>query len=389
VGVEGGELMPFSRPALADLRGQAQSDLAAKLPGADPLLRFANLRIFADMTAEMLNGGYGYLDWIWKQATPFTATAEALEGWAALKGVTRKPASVATGTASAAGGGAGATIPAGTVFARGDGAQYATTAEVAVAGDGTVTVQLAAVSPEWEGSAGTLETGTALAIGQAIAGVPNAWTATAGAPGVDVESDDALRTRMLGVYAAPPQGGARSDYEEWALQVAGVSRAWCVPNGQGAGTAVVYFMMDEAESAHGGFPQGTNGVASGEARDTVATGDQLTVANHIYPLQPVTALVYAYAPDQNVVAFTLSLPGASADLKTRIGAAIDQVFLEDGAPGGVVDLSAIESAIAVLPGAAGFVITAESCTHGVITPAGGNIVSDAGHLPVRGVLTWT
>ena len=48
-----------------------------------------------------------------------------------------------------------------------------------------------------------------------------------------------------------------------------------------------------ARPCHGGFPQGTNGVAALETRDTAATGDQLAVANYLYPLRPVTPIVYA------------------------------------------------------------------------------------------------
>ncbi len=91
----------------------------------------------------------------------------------------------------------------------------------------------------------------------------------------------------------------------WALSVPGVTRAWCAPQGMGAGTVAVYFMMDTAEATFGGFPQGTNGVAAPETRDTAATGDQLAVANAIYPLRPVTALVYALAPAAQPLAFAL------------------------------------------------------------------------------------
>lgn len=377
--------MPFARPALADLRAQAQSDLAAKLPGSDPLLRFAILRVLADMQAEGVSANFGYLDWIAKQSTPFTATGEALEAWAAFKGVIRKPAAPATGQASAVGGTVGRVLDAGTPFSRGDGAAFVTTEAATVAGDGTITVSIAAVTP---GAAGTLVTGSALVIGQAVAGVPSSWAATAGTPGVDVELDEALRTRMLQAYADPPQGGAASDYVRWALEVPGVTRAWPAGSAQGPGTVVVYFMMDVAEAAFGGFPQGTNGVATGETRDAPATGDQLTVANFILPLQPVTALVYGYAPGQNVVTFTISLPGASDAVKTAVSAAIDAAFLAFGAPGGTVEKSDIEGLIEVLAGTRGYVITAEACTHGSVTPTDGNIVSAAGYLPVRGALTW-
>ena len=61
------------------------------------------------------------------------------------------------------------------------------------------------------------------------------------------------------------------------------TRAWCLPNGMGTGTVALYTMLDNANAQWGGFPQGSNGVATLELRDAAAQGDQLTVANAIYP----------------------------------------------------------------------------------------------------------
>jgi uncharacterized phage protein gp47/JayE len=132
------------------------------------------------------------------------------------------------------------------------------------------------------------------------------------------------------------------------------------------------------------------GVASAEARDVAAAGDPLLVADHIFPLQPVTALVYVLIPLQNTVTFTIDLAGASAELKAQVEAALDAAFVAFGEPGGKVNNSDLEAVIRAIPGTAGFVITAEGCTNGEVSPgAAGNITSDAGYLPVRGVITWT
>lgn len=387
--------MPFARPTLDELRAQTAADIAAAIPGADPLLPVSNLGIVGDVEAELANGAYGYLDYIARQSVPFTAVDEAFEAWAALKGVTRKPAAAATGQATFPGA-PGNVLPSGTAVTRGDGQAYVTTADATVGGGGTVTAPIVAVL---EGSAGTLVTASSLVLGVAVPGVGGTGTATAGFPGVDVEAFEAFRTRTLEIYAAPPQGGANADYVEWAEKVPGVSRAWCVPHGKGPGTVVVYFMMDLAEAAHGGFPQGTGGCATSETRDAVAVGDPLLVANYIYPVQPVTALVYALAPLQNTVSFTISLPGASAALKAAVDVAIAAIFLVDGSPGGailpdgttggVLQLSRVEGAISAIPGAKGFVITLVTCDHGVVTPgATGNVASSAGYLPVPAAAIW-
>lgn len=378
--------MPFPRPTLTALRTRVASYISSALPGADALLRYSNLGITGEVIAAESNGHYGYLDWIAKQAVPFTATGEYLEAWASLKGVTRKPATSASGLIRLAGTD-GTVLPSGTPVTRSDGNEYVTAGDATVAG-GFVTATLSTTTT---GAITNAPTGAVLTLGTAVAGITS--TGAASGPltgGSDVESDDDLRTRMLAVYASPPQGGDADDYVEWALEAPGVTRAWTVRNGMGIGTVVVFFMMDEAEAVHGGFPQGANGVAADEVRDTPAGGDQLIVANYIYPVQPVTALVYAVAPQPNTLAFTIAgIPSASGSVKAAISVAIAGALAGTASPGGVTELSAIEGGIAAVPGSAGFVITIITASAGTVSPGtSGNITSDAGHLPTLGAVTY-
>jgi len=373
----------FARPTLTELRQLVAEDLAASLPGSDPLLRFSNLRIIGVMLAGMANQQYGYLDWIARESVPFTATDEFLYAWGALKDVFLKAATkagdVTTGGAGSVqftGSTPGTQIPAFSLLVRPtDGVQYKTTAVGTVDGGGNVTVPAECIT---EGAAGNCDVGTAITLGQSIPGVQsNGLVTVALTGGADLETQDEFRTRMLEVYRAPPQGGSHADYVKWATEVAGVTRAWCIPNGMGPGTVIVYFMEDDARSAFNGFPQGTNGVATGEDRDLPATGDQLVVANYIFSRQPVTALVYACAPIASPTAFTIS-GIADVDVRAAIAQAIDDVFLQNGSPGGTVNLLDIEAGIAAIPGSDGAVVT---------VPAA-NIVAAAGHLSTRGVITW-
>ncbi|HBD37520.1 MAG TPA: phage baseplate protein, partial [Cupriavidus sp.] len=323
---------------------------------------------------------YGYLDWIAKQAVPWTATDEYLEAWGALKNVYRKPATAATGSITFPG--SSGTIPAGTTIVRGDGVTYTANASATVSGT-SVTV---AVTATVAGSSGNCASGTAMTLGTAITGIQSGGAAVAAfTGGADVENNTAFGARVIAAFQVSPQGGAKGDYQTWTLAIPGVTRAWVAPNGFGTGTVVVYFMMDNSESAYSGFPQGTNGVSQydqgpgGVPRGVVATGDQLTVANALISLQPVTALVYACAPIANAINFTISgLSSSSTTTRNAIAAAISGVFLANGAPGGTINLSAIESAIAAIPGTAGFVITSPT----------GNIANAAGNLPVLGTVTY-
>jgi uncharacterized phage protein gp47/JayE len=356
-----------------------QDITASDLPGADGMLRRSVLRVLAWVQAGLAHLHYGYLDWISRMAVPFTATAEFLEGWAALKGVLRKPASPTGGTLTFAAAD-GSVIPDATPVLRSDGTQYVTVGSVTASGGSAVVTVEAMV----DGSAGNFDGGSLFTLGVSIAGVTLQSSASAQTTaGTDVELDDSLRTRMLRVYAAPPQGGDRNDYIEWATAVPDVTRAWVNANGMGPGTVVVYTMLDAAEAAHGGFPQGANGVAAAETRDVAATGDQLAVANAIFPVQPVTALVYSSAPIASPVAFTITDLGANntAAMQTAIGAALADMFVRLGNVGGTVDpmsgaaWPAIEpsdwyAALDAIPGLVNFNVTVPAVA---ITPSAGNL----------------
>ncbi len=371
--------MPFPRPSLSDLRTQAATDINAALPGVDALLRYSNLGILGEVLAALANGHYGYIDWIALNSVPFTATGEFLEGWAALKGVFRKPAVSASGSATFPAS-IGAVIPAGTVVNRSDGVSYFSTA-AAVGAGGSVIVPIAAIDGG-AGSNAAADTAVTLSIG--ISGVTASGKISVPLTGgTDIELDADLRSRMLSAYATPPQGGTITDYPAYALAVPGVTRAWVVPSAMGPGTLVVMFMMDVAQAANGGFPQGTNGCSTYETRDTAATGDPLLVANAIFPKQSVTALVYAVAPIKNLITVTISgLTGASADTKAAIADAIRGALLINAVPGGLTNVAPIESAINAVPGTAGFVLTNIAASAGTVTNGGiGNIMSNVGTLP--------
>lgn len=361
--------MPFSRPTLSDLRAQVAQDVTTAVGAGTDLLRRAVLRVVGDAQAGLAHLHYGYLDWIARQSVPFTAEDEALEGWGALKGVTRKAATQASGTATFAGT-PGAIIPAGHPVSRYDGAAYTTGDAAAVGLGGTVTVTLTAAEA---GAVGNAEAGAAMVLGIAVAGVQSSGIAGALTGGTDAETDNDLRTRMLAAYATTPMGGAQADYVAWALEVPGVTRAWCLPNGVGVGTVIVYVMLDDAHP--GGFPVGTDGVAAAETRGTAATGDQLAVANHLWPLAPVTALVTVVAPVAQPVAFTIA--GVPVGMRSAVSTALADQLRQDGSPGGTVRISALWAAVRSL-GLTSFDINIPS----------DDITATAGHLPTLGVVTW-
>lgn len=370
--------MPYSRPTLTQLIAQGAANFAARLAGADATLRRAVVGVVNFVVSGLVNGLYGYLDWIAKMAVPWTAQNEFLTGWANLKGVYQKPAVAASNGQVTFTFTAAATVSSGAQLKRGDGVLYTTSAAATLGGAGTLAVGATAVVA---GVNGNCLVNAVLTLTTAVAGVNSqASVSTAFTNGLDQETQPAFQARMLQAYQEPPEGGALSDYVQWALQVEGVTRAWAVPNGNGIGTVVVYPLLDVTEAAYGGIPQGTNGVAAAEPRGAAATGDQLTVANYIFPLQPVCALVYVWAAQPNIVNFTIQgLAGASSTVKSAIAAAITSVFQTVTEGASTVSLDA-----AIAPAVAA---AAQTEVFDLTSPTA-DIVSAANAVPVLGTITW-
>ena len=369
--------MPFARPTLTELQQTAIQDITTSgVPGLTGLLRTAVLRVLAWCMAGLAYSVYGYADWIARMGVPFTAEDEFLYAWSALVGVYPKAATSATGTAVFSGT-KGRLLPNGTSLTRQDGTSYQTTADGTVGANGSVTVPIEA------GDIGEMTNdpgGTPISIATPIVGINSAGVTGILTGGADAETQDQLRTRMLIRYRSPPQGGDSEDYVEWALQVPGVTRAWCTGPALGPGTVSVFFMMDG--NTNNGFPVGDDGVSPKEPRPAmdVATGDQATVADYIYPLQPVTAMVYCIAPTPFVIDVTLEQLSPHDDAtQDAIAAAISDMFLVEGSPGGNLYPSQFYAAIDAIPGINHYIMTVPDPTEQVNVPNGA--------LPVMGRLT--
>lgn len=377
--------MPYQRPTLTQLRARVVAAVNSQLPGADALLRFSNVGVLSAVQAGLSHSHYGYLDWISKQTNPFTATGEYLEAWGALKQVYRKAAVQASGQVTFLCAASTSAIASGTPILRSDGTPYiavAVAAPVAAPGGSTqpyqivVTVDAEPDPTGLTGAFGDCVSGTQFTLGQTVAGVTSSGLSGLITGGADLEDDDDYRTRVIQQYQNTPQGGAAPDYVTWALQVPGVTRAWCQPLINGAGTVGVYFMMDETESAFSGIPQGTNGCATAETRDSAAAGDQLTVANYIYPKRPVTALVYQLAP--TLLPVNLTISGVGSGNRAAVQAALSSTITGLASVAGSIELAALWTSVKI----------ADPTDDVLIDAPAGDVNAGAGQLPVLGVITW-
>lgn len=375
--------MPFKRKTLTELRDENRNFLQAELKNVGALLRFANLKVVADMDAGMAHLHYGYLDYMALQSNPFTATGEYLAGWMALKRVYRKPASAAKSKDVKAVGAGNRIIPAGTILNRGDGYQYTVTSEIKIQdtgeGHGGITAVLPDVTDDVTGGGanGNADAGTVLTLDVNIAGVEAQLTLIEAATGgADIEDEEAFRSRGLLSWQEPPQGGSDTDYKKWALEISGVTRAWVKRRLNGAGTVGVYIMCDG--NLNDGFPVGTDGISQLEEWGSVkASGDQLSVADHIYPLQTDTAIIFVCSPIRKTINFEIAgIKDADSTVVSSIKEALTSLFFDESNPdgSGKIDLSDINKSISNVDGTKGYILNIPSS----------NITFKIGEIPVLG-----
>lgn len=350
--------MPFERPTLPELVSRAAADIESRLPGADAKLRRSNLNVLARTHSGAVHGLYGYIDFLSRQIFPDTAETSYLERWGAVWGIGRKPASFATGTVTFAGTD-GTAVPAGTLLQRADGAEYATDAEVTIAGgtaDATVTAQLA-------GADGNAAAGVELSLVNSIAGIEGTATVDADGlgAGADKETDASLRDRLLERIQRPPHGGAVRDYEAWAREVAGVTRVWVAPLEQGAGTVTVRFATDDADG--GPIPDAV----------TVQAVQDLIDAE-----RPVTAEVFVVAPIAVPLDPEIALNPDTTTVRAAVEAELQDLLRRDAKPGGTILESRIREAISIAAG---------ESDHDLVSPTG-DVTHAAGEMALLGTITW-
>ncbi|VVP34146.1 hypothetical protein PS870_04476 [Pseudomonas fluorescens] len=344
--------MPFETPSLPVLIGRTQGDLASDS------LRRSDAQVLARTLGGTAFGLYGYLDWIVEQILPDRADEETLERVALLRlNQPRNPAQPAEGPVSFSAA-AGAVLDVDVVLQAGDGRTYkVTTGVTTVAGLNTTTIE--AVDA---GTLGNADPGLTLSLVQPVAGVTNIFTVLAPGitGGIAEESVESLRARVVRSYRVIPHGGSSADYETWALEVAGVTRAWCRGSYMGPGTVGLFIMRD------------------GDV-DPVPNPAQLAeVKAYIEPLRPVTAELYVLAPNRVPVLYTIhAVPDTSA-VRAGIQAQLIDLHEREAGLGETLLISHIREAIS---GSSG------ETDHQLIAPVA-NVVPATNQLLTFGGITW-
>ena len=347
--------MAFYRPTLSELIERIDQDLLSRLPEARADLQTRLTGALATSEAGAVHGLYGYLQWLERQLFPETCDNEILHLHSA--GVPRREAAKATGQVEFSGDD-GASVPEGALLQK-DEQEYETTESASISG-GTATASVEATET---GSDGNQDAGAELEFVSPISGVDG--TAVVGsdglAGGVDRESYEAWRDRILLRRARIPRGGAAGDWEGWALDVSGVTRAWEDPLGMGPGSVVVRIVADDSDS--GPTP-------SQQLIDSVK--------DYIDGKKNVQAKVYVEGPDTTTFAPEMSVTPDTADVRANVEASLKDFLEREAQPGGTLKISHIRAAIILASGVEDYDLQSPT----------GDVSYNTGVLPVWGGVTW-
>lgn len=353
--------MSWTRPELSELYTRISKDFSGRLLDGAPVLARGVVSVCARVWAGACHSMHGMLAWLFRQVFVDTAEAEYMERWAEDWGISRKAAVQAAGEVIFTGQD-GAVIPSGTLLIyQGTGSQYALEADAHIE-TGQALVRVSAVEA---GSGGNLPADAGLALVAPIAGVESRAVVASGgiSSGVDEEDDASLRSRLLARMRRPPRGGSKADYVAWALEVPGVTRAWCYPTMMGIGTVGVCLVADAA-------PDGP--LPSAELVERAR--------EHIDSLRPATVKeLYVFGPDPLAIDVRLAILPDTEELREAVRCELADLFAREGEPGALIRRSHVSEAVSLTPA---------EVDHYLFEPTR-NIEVPAGVLPVLGEVTFT
>lgn len=330
-----------ARQLQQSLAQSAQTARPAELSATDLDMARSNVSALSFVQAVGLHGAYRYLrDFVARQAIPTQSTDEFLDGWLRTYGMTRKEAAAAFGQVNGTGVN-GVLLAAGTLLQVDDGRQYRVSVDAVVSGGAVVASVIALVA----GAAGNLANSSVLKLVSPVSGIDAAFTASSGVSGgADVEVDADAVYRLQQRLASEPMGGSPADYARWALQVAGITRAWGLRSPAGPTTAGVIIMADANPGI--GLP-------------TLGQRDQ--VLDYIRdPKRGPPDELFVIIPTPVVIDWVINLSPDTAAIRASVTAGLKDLFFREAVPGGSIPHSHATEVISSVVG---------EYNHTISTPA--------------------
>lgn len=347
----------FTRPDLPSLITTIRSDLLTRFK-SDVVLRRLDAEVYSRVMAAAVHTLYGYLDYLARNMLPDLADEQWLSRHGNLKQVTRKQPTTAGGYIRWEGVSAGITLPQGAEIQTDDQRQYVTTEDAKVGEDAILRAPVEALEA---GTSGNLDDGTPMRLMTPVSGLSSTGYADSVEGGTDLEDIEDWRSRIMARWYYTPQGGADSDYQIWATDVAGITRAWVFRHYAGRGTVGVMPANSDLD----------NPVPDATLIDAVK--------QYILPLAPVAGSgLFVFPPELKKIDFEIALAKDTTAIRDAVVKEIKSAIFRDGEPGGKIYLSRISEAIS---------LATNQYAHKLITPTN-DIELGAYELPVLGSITW-
>lgn len=358
--------MPFIPKPLPQLIAETQADIESRLPGSYARIQKKTLNAVAFGQAGVASGLESKIAWYARQVIPGESEPEKLAEWCIAFGVPRKLASKASGTLPVTVTDA-VTVAAGTRWQRPDGMTVEVQTDTASSAAGQINVPVIALTA---GINGNTPVNVTFTIVTPQAGVQSTATTTSALTGgADIESLTRWRNRLIFRFQYPPAGGTTYDYERWAMECAGVTRAWAYKKYNGADVGVT-FVMDDNDPIIPTSDDVARVASYIEGHRDSVTGKWIG--------QPLGPEVLKFAPNPVTQDFTIHIVPNNATTQAAVTETVNQFFTDNIIPGGTLVYSELSGAISVTSG-----ITDSK----LITPAA-DVPCNQGYLLMPGVITW-
>lgn len=312
--------------------------------------------------AAQLYGLYAQADWTGRQCFPQTASGEALDHHAQLRGLSRRKAGKASGVIrffAASDRTEEAQIPKGTVCVTAEGLRYVTT-QAGTIPLGETQIDLKAEAAE-AGAAWNVAAGRIVYLTLPPAGVTACSNPAAFTNGCDDEDDEALRTRVMATYTRLANGANAAFYEQAAGSCDGVAAVKVLPRNRGVGT------VDVVIAAQGGMPD-----------QTLLDGVQA----HLDSIREIAVDVQVTAPTERAVELSIVLTPEEGYDFAELSQTVQQT-VEGWFTGQRLGRSVLQAQLTAL------VFGVKGVANCVVTLSGGDVAAEATTLPCLGQLTIT
>lgn len=346
----------FARPPITALINRITSDILAQM-NDDDVLRRMDSAVMGRVVAAAVNALYGSLEYLAKNMLPDMADEEWLYRHSAMKKVERKSPRASLGYVRWEGVDDNLKVPAGVIIQRGDRREFITI-ETVTSSKGSLRVRVQAIEPGLDSNS---DDGEPMTLASPINGLPSTGYADEIYGGDDLENLEEWRLRIIDRWYHIPQGGADADYEIWALEVNGISRAWAKRTWRGAGTVGVMLATNDPD------------------HPTPSPEHIEETRLHILPLAPIAGSgLFVFGVDEHPIDMDITLQPDSAEIRAAVIAEVKAMLYRDGVPGGKIYPSRISEAISLATG---------EFTHKLNEPADDVQLGET-ELPLLGEITW-